>query len=322
MKTVVKTSGISLRNNRKIKVFVFFLILTSIIWLLIELSKTYTSSAIFKVEYKNLPSDKLLQIKPVSKIDVAIKAPGFNLLKYKVKQQKLSFDLSNLAKNKNSYFLLPNTQLSSLNTQLTGETELLRVLKDTIFIEVGKNITKKIPVNPKIEIQFKLGYNFIKKLKVSPDSILISGPEKFIDSIKEISTDILKMNEVYESIDEELSLVLPKKAKNVTLSINKIKIKGEVDKFTEGRFVVPVTFINQPPELKVNPFPKDIEVTYQVGLSNFGKINENSFLIVFDYNQYKNDTTTQFLTPIIKQKSEYISSLKINPSQIEFLIQK
>ena len=35
--------------------------------------------------------------------------------------------------------------------------------------------------------------------------------------------------------------------------------------------------------------------------------------------QYENDTLIQFLTPIIKQKSDYISSMQINPDQIEFL---
>lgn len=322
MKTVVKTSGISIRNNRKIKVFVFFLVLTSIMWLLMEFSKTYTNTTVFKLEYKNLPADKLLQIKPLEKVEVAVKSTGFNLLKSKFKQQKLKLDLANLSRKKGSYYILPNEQLTSLNTQLPGETELLRILKDTIFIETGNNISKKVPIVPKIEILFKLGYNFIEKLNIVPDSVVISGPEKYIDSIKEISTTVLKLNDVYETVDQDLSLVLPKNIKNVKLSFDKIKIKGEVDKFTEGRFVIPVTFINEPENLKINPFPKEIEVTYQVGVSNFSKINENSFLIVFDYNQYQKDTTSQFLTPIIKQKSELISSLKINPSRIEFLIQE
>ena len=84
MKEVIKPSGIALKNNRKIKIFLFFLVLTSIIWLLIELSKTYTSSAVFKVGYKNLSTDKLLQNNPVPEINVAFRAPGFNVLKYKL----------------------------------------------------------------------------------------------------------------------------------------------------------------------------------------------------------------------------------------------
>ena len=322
MKAGLKKSDLTLQNNRKTKVFVFFLVLTSIIWLLIELSKTYTSSAEFKIVYKSLSSDKLLQVKPLSIVEVAIRAPGFSLLKRKIKSQKISLSLNNLSKKGASYYILPNSQLSNLNAQLTGDTEIIRILKDTIFIEIGTNATKKVPVIPKTDIQFKLGYNFTEKLKVNPDSILISGPNKYIDSIEHIATTQLKLNDIYENINMELNLVTPKNKKNVVLSTNTVRLTAIIDKFTEGSFKIPVTVINQPDEITVNPFPKQIEVVFQAGLSNFNKINENSFLIVFDYRQYENDTTTHFLTPIIKQKSEYISSLKINPAHIEFLLQK
>ena len=143
-----------------------------------------------------------------------------------------------------------------------------------------------------------------------------------IDSIKEISTMHLKIDDVHENINIELGLIKKNKIKNVILSESKIKVVGEVDKFTEGSFTYPVVIINEPEGFKINPFPQEIEVVYQVGLSNFNKINENSISVVFDFMQYKNDTLIQFLTPIIKQKSDYISSLKINPDQIEFLIEK
>ena len=322
MKTGLKKSNLKLQNNRKTKLFVFFLILTSIIWLLIELSKTYTSTAEFKIVYKNLSSDKLVQVQPISNVEVAIRAPGFSLLKRKIKAQKISLCLNNLLNKGASYYILPNTQLSNLNAQLTGDIEIIRILQDTIFIEIGTNTTKKVPVIPKTDIQFKLGYNFTEKLKVSPDSIVISGPNRYIDSIEYIATTQLKLNDIYENINEELNLVIPKNTKNVVLSTNTVKLTGIIDKFTEGSFKIPVSVINQPEGITVNPFPKQIEVIFQAGLSNFNKINENSFLVVFDYKQYENDTTTQFLTPIIKQKSEYISSLKINPAHIEFLLQK
>ncbi|VAW18423.1 hypothetical protein MNBD_BACTEROID04-373, partial [hydrothermal vent metagenome] len=102
----------------------------------------------------------------------------------------------------------------------------------------------------------------------------------------------------------------------------KVVVKANVDKFTEGSFDIPVTIINKPEGIKINTFPNTIEVIYQAGLSNFNKITKNSFLVVYDYKQYEKDTLTRFLTPIIKQKSEFISSIKINPSKIEFLIQK
>ena len=322
MKTSEIKSSISISNKRKVKVFLFILVLTSIIWLLIELSKTYTSSAVFKVQYKNIPSKKLLQNKPISEINIALKAPGFSLLKYKIKKQTITLNLRNVVKGVSSYYLLPNNQIAYLNQQLSGETEVISILNDTIFVELGNNKSEKVPINPSLEIKYKLGYNLIDTLKIVPDSVLITGPEKYVDSIKELTTETLEIKDVYKDIILDLALAQPAKYTNLILSDNKVKIVGKVDKFTEGRFTIPVAIINKDKGVIINTFPKEIEVVYQAGLTNFSKITKSSLLIVFDFEQYKNDTLVKYLTPIIKQKSEFISSLKVNPSQIEFLIQR
>jgi len=322
MNAAAKQAKLSLKNNRKFKIFLFFLILTSIIWLLIELSKTYTSTVNFKVEYRNLPKDKLLQSKPIVNLEGVLKGPGFSLLKHNIIHRKLLINLKSITKGEKTYYILPNNQLQNLNAQLTGDIELLRILNDTIFIDLGLNISKKVPVASNVSIDFKLGYNLTNELKFSPDSIVITGPKNNIDSIKEIQTKAISLKDIYKNIDIDIALILPPKTSNVQLSATKIHVKAEVDKFTEGRFLLPVEVINVPDSLKINPFPKEIEVIYQVGLSNFNKINKNSLSIVFDYKQYENDSLVKYLTPVIKQKSEFISSIKINPRQIEFLIQK
>jgi hypothetical protein len=321
MKRALKTSIFSLKNNRKIKIFLLFLVLTSIIWLLVELSKNSTSTVNFKVQYKNIPTDKLFQNTPVSELDVVIKAPGFSLLRYKTKQHKITLSLSKLVKKNNFYYLLPNQQLSLLKEQFPFDVEVLNILNDTIYFELENNITKKIPVHLNIDVKFKLGYNFIDNLKCKPDSIEATGPKKYMDSIFEIDTYPLKLTEVYENIDTALKLKKPFNNDHVKWLVDKIQVTGKVDKFTEGRIKVPVKIINEPAGVKLNPFPKEIEVVYQVGLSHFNKINEDSFSVVFDYNQYGNDTTVRYLQPVINQKSDLLFSVKIIPNQIEFLIQ-
>ncbi|MFD1294308.1 hypothetical protein ACFQ5N_10710 [Lutibacter holmesii] len=321
MKTAQKISNLNLKNNRKLKVFLFFLVLTSIIWLLIALSKNYTSTAIFKVEYENLPVDKLVQNKPISEVEISINAPGFTLINYKIRTHKIAFNLNGLISNKGTSFLLPNTQLSYLNKQVSNETTVVDVLQDTIFFDLGRNISKKVVVKPNVDVKFKLGYNFIEDLKLIPDSIVITGPEKKIDSISEIFTMPLELADVHQTIEADLKLDIPAAKLNLKVSNKSVHVLGKVDKFTEGVFKIPVRFINEPENVTINPFPKEIEVVYRVGLSHFNKINENSVSVVFDYNQYKNDTLIQYLTPVIQQKSEFIHSLEIQPNQIEFLIQ-
>ncbi len=322
MKTTKASAIKAIKNNRKIKVFLFFLVLSGIIWMLIELSKSFVTPVVFSVEYTDLPKDKMVQKKPLSELELQIKAPGFMLLKYKFKKRKIILSLKNISKRKSVYFILPNKQISSLNTQFSSEIEIMGVLRDTIFIEIGNSISKIVPINPKLDIQYKAGYNLVEKLKITPDSVIVSGSKKLIDSITGISMSPLKLNDVYEDIDMELSLNSPYKAGQIKMSAIKVKVSGKVEKFTEGTFKIPVSIINVPFGVKVTTFPKEIEVIYQAGLSNFSKITQNDVSVVFDYKQYENDTLITYLTPVIAQQSDLIYALKINPPQLEFLIEK
>ncbi|MBI9041200.1 YbbR-like domain-containing protein [Lutibacter sp.] len=321
MNSRTKASGISLKYNRKIRIFLFFLFLTAVIWFIVALSKSYTATTKIKIAYINLPPNKLLLNKPLNEMEVLVQATGFNLIKYKIKQPKITLSLIESKHKGSKYYLLPNNQITQLKQKLEKSSKIIHFLNDTIFVNLGTNISKKVPISPKLKVNFKLGYNFIEALKIKPDSIIISGSKRSLDSISEIITNSLVLNEIYENIDVQLQLKAPK-WKNVTVPINTVTITGEVDKFTEGRFLVPVNVINIPKDIKITPFPKEIEVVFQAGLSNFNKISKSSFSVVFDYMQYKNDTLVQYLSPVIEQKSDLISTLKINPSQIEFLIQK
>jgi hypothetical protein len=322
MKLKTKYSSITNATKQKIKEFGIFLVLTLIIYLLMELSKSYSSTVVFNVDYKNLPKNKIIQNKPVNSIEVAIKAPGFSLLKYKLWNKKLNLSLANMRKSNHKYIVYPNSQIAYLNSQLPNETAIVRVLTDTILIDLGENKIKKVPIIPSINLNFKLGFGLIKPITMHPDSVLITGAEKIIDSINEIKAAPIKLNNINKNINIEASLIIPSTLKNIKLNTTKVKIIGEVDKYTEGSFKLPVILINKPKNVMVKTVPDEIKVIFQSGLTNYPKINTKSVTVVFDYNQYKKDTLIQYLTPIVTQKSDLISSLKINPSQIQFFIQK
>jgi len=316
-----KNSALSTFSNRKVQVFLIFLVLSSLIWLLIELSKSYTASVNFKLEYNQIPKDKLFENKPVDEIKLAIKAPGFSLLKYKVRTKKISLNLNNLSIEGDRYFLLPNQQLSYLTSQLSGGVEVVEVFEDTIYLNLGRNISKKVKIKSNVDIAFKHGYNLVSDISIEPDSVLISGPKKLIDSIVQIETVSKSLVDISENQAVNVGLVFPLN-ENFESSIENILFKAEIDKFTEGKIKVPVEIINVPEGIKVNPFPKEIELIYTVGLLNFNNITSESFSIIYDYEQYNKDTLLQFLEPTILHQSNLISTLKLNPSKVEFLIQQ
>lgn len=321
MENSTQSFGVSLRRNRKFQVFLVCFAVTSVIWLIVELSQQYTSNAIFKVVYSNLPEKLLLENELLPEVEVTLKTTGFNIIGYRLNKHELNFRLDNLAITNKGSYILTNNELPRLNTQLKGGVELESISPDTIFVSLGKRKIKKVPLKSNISVNFKQGYNFLQPLELDPDSVLISGPENQVERIHEIQTEKLILNEIYEDIVGEINLEIPEETNNVTVSRNEVQYFGEVDRFTEGVLILPVVIINEPSGVKLTPYPKEIEVTYQTGLSNFSKVNGDSFSIVFDYNEYKNDTLVRFLTPIIEKQSDLVTTYKLNPGRIEFLIE-
>ncbi|MDP6922141.1 MAG: CdaR family protein [Lutibacter sp.] len=317
-----KNASTTFLSNRKLKVFLFFLLLTTFIWFLVELSQSYNTKATFRIRFKDIPDKLFFEDNTPQRLDIVIKAPGFSLLTYKWSTKEISLSLRELQQNATGYYLLPNYQNTSLSAQLTGGTEVIRMLKDTLYVGLGKNKTQKLPVHLLLDLQFKLGYNLVEKLRLSPDSIVVKGPEKQLDSMLEIATQSLQLEEVYQDIDIRLPLVLPGAEKNVVTSAKEVRVTAQVEKFTEGVLALPVSIVNVPEGVAITPFPKEIKVVYRTGLSNFNKITPNSVRVVFDYKQYQKDTLLHYLSPSVVQQSEYISSIKIIPDRVEFLIQQ
>ena len=95
------------KSNKLYYTFILFSILSVVFWFMTKLSKEYDTSIKYPVSYINLPSNKLLQEKPLEYIDIRIKATGFKLISSKVSPRKLTIDASNIyGKSLTNYYLL------------------------------------------------------------------------------------------------------------------------------------------------------------------------------------------------------------------------
>jgi len=107
----------------------------------------------------------------------------------------------------------------------------------------------------------------------------------------------------------------------IVLSEEKVTVKGEVDKITDGSYTLPFKVINLPRNVIISTYPKEVKVVYQVALKDYNKIPENSFRIQCDYKQTE-DNKLDYLIPKLIDKPEIITNVKIIPNKIEFLIKK
>jgi hypothetical protein len=257
----------------------------------------------------------------MKQITSSVKASGFSLLNYKINPKTLEVDIHNLAyKTGSMFYYLPNANLTQLSAQLDVDSSIERVLQDTIFFNLGLNKTKKIPVKFNSDIKYKLGYNLVGNVSIEPDSIEITGPEAILDTINNIRTDKVELLNVSSGFSEVVKLNLIG-AEKITYATDQVSVSGNVDKFTEGSFIVSFNIINAPLEYRLTTFPREVKILYQVGLSDYNKVVKENFVIECDYSVSMENNLT-YLIPELKEGSTLITSVRIIPNKIEFLIEK
>lgn len=290
-------------------------------WLLINLSKEYTTKITYYVTFDKLPQDKILQEAPDNKMKFLVKGNGFKLLGANFSSKKLSFLIGKLkSKNESDFYLLTETKKREIQNQLRSGLELMEIIKDTIHFKLGTLKTKKIAIIPNVSLNYKIGFG-LEEIVVSPDSILISGPELQIDKIQSIRTEKKEFKDLNEDISNQLPLKLPEGTKDVKMSHSLVDINVKVDKFTEGSFEIPIEIENAPKNVVFNTFPKKVKITYRVGLKNYNKITADLFKVTCDYNKTK-EANIDYLVPRLQKSPELISSVRITPKKIDFLIHK
>lgn len=312
-----------MENNTKIsRSFIVFLITAVVIWFLITLSKVYTISISFPVKYSALSQDKILQNEPLKEIDILVKSTGFNILSTRFLNQTIELNAGNLNKKSTfNYYLLIKNQKNKIQRQLRSGMEIQEISLDTIYLELGSLISKKVPLIPNLAIDYHVGYDLLDTEVIKPDSIVISGPEAYVDQIDEINLELLKLDDVKSDFSQKVKILRPENSNNLKVASEFATISGRVEKFTEGVFEIPYKVLNLPEGVDVTSLHKTVKVYFVVGLSDFNKIDKNFFQVVCDYTLSK-ENNLDYLVPKVIVKPAFIKSFKVVPNKIDFLIQK
>jgi hypothetical protein len=318
--SVLKTKLTKSIKNKKLNVFILFFLMAFAFLIISKLSKTYTETVSFKINFNNLPENRVISDKDKYKIDVTLKTIGFKLIPFLFNDKKLIIDFNkDVTESNSSYLWVSNQNTSKIEQQLTNSIDIISIQPDTLKFNFQKLATKKVPIVLNSNITFATGYNTQEKVKLSPDSISIIGSELSLKSISKIDTKKTEFIDVKSDINTELLLLLPENDKSVKLSTNKVKLNAKVEKFTEGSLELPVSVINLPEEITINYFPKTVTVTYNVSLANYKNIKPLDFKVECDFNEVIGSNNTFFTPKLVKQPVN-IKSAKIKQNKIEFIL--
>lgn len=308
-------------KKRKAKVFFAFLGCSAAIWFINALSQTYVSTAAFNLEYVNFPEGYLFKGASKKEMDIKLRAGGFQFLGFNFKKKKVSIDVSEAEKNDGKFYVPENDYRTQIEKQLTGSMALLAIDSDTLFLDMLPVITKSLPVRPRVKMNLARNYLLDGEIRMVPDTISVTGPKDEIDSITQIRTEQITLPDLTSDFSEELAVFKSPKLKNTTYSPTTVKLSGEIARFSEKIFEVPITVVNLPEDLEVKTFPDRVSVICKAKINRLKELEQTDFKVVADYGA-KNSKASEELPLELREKPEGLHSIKLRENEVEYIIKR
>lgn len=306
-------------KKSSLKTFSFFLGFAAVVWVLVQFSKTYTQLIEVPINYINAPLDKSISDEKPNHVDLQLQDNGFNIYYYKIFNPGLTVDLSKARETgKNLVYRLEN-HLTEIEEQLKIDFERSRIIQEELVIPFQSKKEKMVKVLPNIEVNYAVGYSADEPVRLEPDSVKVSGPEKIIDSIITVPTKSIRLNKVNQDLEGNVEIDTSNLGM-LSFYDNSVKYYQEVDKFTEGSAEIPVDVINIPEGLNLAYFPKSVIVYYQVNLQEFDNVSSSDFRVVCDYKSVSEGD--DYMVAQIVEKPGFVNNLRLNERRIQFVIKR
>ena len=313
--------------NRRSVAFAACLFLASLFWLLTSLSKEYVDEIRIPVVYQDLPENLLVVNELQYEVSAEAKGFGFNLLWYLLNFEQVEIpvnanpaNLSRIVRNgEEIHFYLTESKSRSLFSGQDEQLEIQGISPDTLFIKFKPKYSKLVPVKLDAEISFDKQHGMVQSAILAPDSVLVSGLKEEIDQIKFISTEPQSWLGLDESLIANVMLLTYEDLPLVQLSETQVSVELNVVEFTEGSISIPLNIVSQNPG-SIKVFPSSVDVTYQVPLSAFKEINPSQFQASVVVNSLEPNQSQ--LSVSVDRQPSFVKGVRVNPAQVEFIIQK
>lgn len=314
-------------KERKLPVFLFFVLIAIFFWLMIALTKNYTSSLNYPVVYVNLPEDKVVVNELPRNLKLEVLSNGFKLIEYHLRFSKdpvvidYQGDFSKTTSADGSEMIISSSSLiDMIDPQLGSELDVIDIRPRIIHLNFSERISKKIPVRPDFEFTIARQHQLSDSISIQPDSVVISGPATILNNFQFVETEKLVLNDLQEDYSQ---LVTLKALENVdiTLDPNQIRVFVNIEKFTEGQQEILLEPINLNPEFTVRLIPDRIKIKYLVGLSRYESITPEMFRAIVDLKNIENEPRSNLKVDITKAPV-FVQVVDIQPPRVDYILRK
>lgn len=310
-----------IKLSQRVVIFFFCLLISSFFWLLSALSKDYNDRLYIPLEYEGPSGSFVLTQDPPDKIMVEVRAPGFDLIgeQWSLNRNPLKIDL-NRAKEAytNNLYYIPTVELRTRLIRALGANLNLRYISpDTLYFKTEIRFRKKVPVAFQYQIDFASGYNLRAEPQLDPDSVWVSGPASFVDTIRKVRAQDLVKEQLKDSLTIEQELI-PFENSGVNIDPKRVKILLPVEKFTEKELTLELKQLNRLNDKELRTFPDEVKVSFLVPLSKYEYLDTS--VVKAEVELTEADLEKRKLDIELKGLPPFAKLLKMETEEVEFIV--
>ena len=302
--------------RRNIFILINTFIFSVLIWIYVNLNLTYTIESTIPIQIKSGKSQGISNEIP-SNLDVVLKGKGWGLMKVLLSKNLIYYlDLTAFKKDTKVDLM----QNSSDIINLPSDVFVQSINPGIIDVSFDNIITKTVKVKNNTSVQSKDGYMVIGGVKISPDSVKITGASSIVMKIKFVQTENILFKDVNTNISKDVRLIdsLGNQVKVDPMVVNvSYKIELSAEKTFED---IEVNVYGVPIDKDVLIVPPKISISLRGGVEELSKLTAKDIKIGINFRQIESDEQGE-VEPTI-ELSDLFTLLKVEPQRFQYIIKK
>jgi len=301
------------QNFKRWKVVVLSFLGAATFWFFSALGKEYSYRFKHPIEFV-FDRDSLIAVQDLPDyVEIDVTGGGWDLFRETnwFGADPVIFDLENPAAIR---YLTRPTILPILTDQLS-QFRVNFLFTDTLFIDIDRKDTRLVQLDvDSLRISLDPEYRITSTIVIEPDSVVISGPESFLDTLSDLFIVPIEADEIDRNFNRYLKLGLPERW-DIASAPPTINIKFEVERFEKLTMPITVELLGFPADSSAFISEPDVNLTFLVRESLKRDYYEDDFKVIVDFSMI--DQLDSMAPAILMFHPEELQDLEVSPDSLK-----
>ena len=306
--------------NREFLTFFFFLVLSTIFWLMTALNETYEREIGVPAYLVNIPKNVVVTSDMEDTVRVTVRDKGFALLAYTYGEGicPINVNFQSAITRQSGYGVVSSQELMKMiNQRFSGSSKIVQVKPDRLDFHYNYGLSRQVSV--KMSGHVVPGKSFyLARTRFWPEKVTVYGSKQALDSLRFVKTVPINITNFNDTV---LRTVALETIKGVKIVPNTVRIGLYPDILTEENIEVPIMAINMPEGKVLRTFPQRVTVNFIVGASMFRSISPEQFAVVVDYNEII-DHPSDKCSIHLRETPQGVRNARLKMTQVDYLIEE